>query len=58
MLTIEFTWVSSISSVADVDLLIAGAELHFDDSSSLLLDALLFSKPAVVGDPLGEEGVL
>ena len=45
-------------SVADVHLLAAGAELHLDDASTLFLDALLFSEPAVVGDPLGEEGVL
>ena len=46
------------SSVADVDLLTPGAELHLDDAATLFLDALLFSEPAVVGHPLGEEGVL
>ena len=46
------------SSVADVDLLTPGAELHLDDAAALLLDALLFSEPTVVGHPLGEEGVL
>ena len=46
------------SSVADVDLLTPGAELQLDDAATLLLDALLFSEPAVVGHPLGEEGVL
>ena len=46
------------SSVADVDLLTPGAELHLNDAATLLLDALLFSEPAVVGHPLGEEGVL
>ena len=45
-------------SVSDVDLLPAGAELHLDDAPTLLLDALLFSEPAVVWNPLGEEGVL
>ena len=45
-------------SVTDVDLLAAGAELHFDDASALFLNPLLFSEPAVVGNPLGEEGVL
>ena len=45
-------------SVADVHLLPAGAELHLDDPAPLLLDSLLFSEPAFVGNPLGEEGVL
>ena len=49
-----FEW----DSVADVDLFDAGAEFHLDDASALLLNALLFSEPAVVGNPLGEEGVL
>ena len=44
--------------VTDVDLSASGAEFHLDDASPLLLDALLFSEPAVVGDPLGKEGVL
>ena len=45
-------------SVTNVDLLTAGAELHLDNASTLFLDPLLFSEPAVVGNPLGEEGVL
>ena len=45
-------------SVSDVDLLPAGAELHLDDAPTLFLDALLFSEPAVVRNPLGKEGVL
>ena len=44
--------------VADVYLLATSAELHFDDPTTLLLNSLLFSEPAVVGNPLGEEGVL
>ena len=46
------------SSVADVDLLTPGAELHLDDAATLLLDSLLLSEPALVRHPLGEEGVL
>ena len=45
-------------SVTDVDLLATGAELNLDDPSTLLLNSLLLSEPAVVGNPLGEEGVL
>ena len=45
-------------SVADVDLLATGAELNLDDASTLLLNSLLLSEPAVVRNPLGEEGVL
>ena len=45
-------------SVADVHLLATGAELNLDDPSTLLLNSLLLSEPAVVGNPLGEEGVL
>ena len=44
--------------VADVYLLATSAELHFDDPTTLLLNSLLFSEPAVVGNPLGEESVL
>jgi hypothetical protein len=46
------------SSVADVDLLTPGAEFHLDNASTLFLDALLLSEPAVIGNPFGEEGVL
>ena len=46
------------NSVANVDLTATGAEFNLDDASTLLLDALLLSEPAVIGHPLGEEGVL
>ena len=46
------------NSVANVDLTATGTELNFDNASTLLLDPLLFSEPAVVRHPLGEEGVL
>ena len=45
-------------SVADVHLLATGAELNLDDPSTLLLNSLLLSEPALVRNPLGEEGVL
>ena len=45
-------------SVTDVDLLATGAELNLDDPSTLLLNSLLLSEPALVRNPLGEEGVL
>ena len=44
--------------ISDVDLSVSSAEFHLDNASSLLLDALLFSEPTVVGNPLREEGVL
>ena len=47
-----------LDSVTDVDLLATGAELNLDDPSTLLLNSLLLSEPALVRNPLGEEGVL
>ena len=45
-------------SVTDVDLLATGEELNLNNASTLLLNSLLLSEPAVVRNPLGEEGVL
>jgi len=49
---------SSWDSIAHIHVLTTSAKLNFQDLSALLHDPLLFSKPAVVRDPLGEEGVL
>ena len=45
-------------SVTDVDLLATGAEFNLDDPSTLFLNSLLLSEPALVRNPLGKEGVL
>ena len=45
-------------SITDVHLTTTCAEFNLDDSATLLLDSLLFSEPAVVRNPLREEGVL
>ena len=47
-----------LDSVTDVDLLATGTELNLDDPTTLLLNSLLLCKPALVRNPLGEEGVL
>ena len=45
-------------SVADIDLTATGAQFDLDDAAALFLDSLLLSEPAVIGNPLREEGVL
>ena len=45
-------------SVADVDLTASGAQFNFDNAPTLFLDSLLLSEPAVIRNPLREEGVL
>jgi hypothetical protein len=44
--------------IPNVDLTATRTKFNFDDAATLLLDALLFSEPALVGNPLGEKGVL
>jgi hypothetical protein len=44
--------------IADIGLPATGDQLNLDDFSALFHDPLLLSEPAVVGNPLGEVGVL
>jgi hypothetical protein len=56
-----FLWFESLGffgSVADVYLTATSYQFHLENLSPLFHDSLLFSKPALEGHPLGEEGVM
>ena len=50
--------IQQLRSVAHIGLQATGGQFHLDDLSTLFHDPLLLSEPAVVGNPLGEVGVL
>jgi hypothetical protein len=49
---------SERDSVADVHLGATSCQFNFEDLAPLFHDPLLLSKPTLVGNPLGEVGVL
>ena len=53
-----FISLEKLDLIADVDLKTSCAKFNFNNPSTLLLNTLLFSEPAVVRNPLREEGIL